>query len=867
MPPATGKRLWHLDSFSGGIDRRDGSFTETQSRSYDLVNMRVKNNKRAVRRPPCSRNATQFVNAQGLIEWRGALYTVAKKGDVVTKPATVTGELRFDNPDHCTTWELGGLLNFGGFPVALIKHTYPGGTVTHQWRLHVFDGKANKPTYVEDPWCPIGFGPSLPLHVYRTGSPSAFDADYVPRMTVCGGRLYISRPDGNVAFSKTGNARTWNERTVEQMADEGEWWYFITTATSGVQEFIISEDFARLYVEGGWACFILEACTTDGTWYQCNEIVGSLTALAMYQVQSVASRFAGGYTNEIKLRVYWDAGGGTVLRFRLLFKPPITTADIVASADAWGRKKVSAGTLLMQGVPFQIDAVDEEGYGTATSMQFQFVDNVTTQQDITHRTNAESGQSWYATISSIPTDMWRENTTGASTSIQTRDSGWTQAPGGGDWRTLGGRYCYNNLIIGKWTNPTVGAANAVTASAFSAGETRISLTNSVQAGDRIIVQPGLNYATCYIALDTGNANIRIRDTTNVAGDYTADVTIGSSVYDWNEGVTYTPIYYGHEEGHQSQFYIERTLEYQLNLSGADDAGELPTASQQGADGGYVTALCAMKDRLLVSYVGGTQLWQASGLPDDFALLGFGPVGTGDQVYPEPRAVGQSVVLGMARGLMSLNLSGSNLDSLRDINLGEPIEDLGFPQQQDAAFWPITGEYVTPVEMPDGSFQFLVFDYSPEQKITSWSRWTVADLPEVERFTMVAMGRKLYFRADGYLYDFDEAGTDFIDAHDDPDEPYESVWMPHFNHFKAPFRQKQCLELEWVMSGTVTVSVRWNPDLPDEETGELVYTGPTAGRAKVPAPVWGHGLAPVVRSRDRTGFEIEEFGMWFKVQGR
>jgi hypothetical protein len=187
MAGAGQKRFWHLENFSGGIDRRDGLFSKNQNRSYDLVNMRVANNKKMIRRPPClGGGAPEAIDTdtQGMIEWRGGLYTVAKKGDTISalpSEFSTGGTLLFDNPDHCTTWELWGLRTFNGKPVALIKHTYPGGAVTHIWRLHVFDGKKNKPTYVEDPWCPIGWGPTLPLHEYRTGNLGAFDPVFVPR--------------------------------------------------------------------------------------------------------------------------------------------------------------------------------------------------------------------------------------------------------------------------------------------------------------------------------------------------------------------------------------------------------------------------------------------------------------------------------------------------------------------------------------------------------------------------------------------------------------------------------------------------------------------------------------------------------------
>lgn len=830
MPAAPTRRFWHLESFSGGLDRRDGVFSQNQNRFWDLVNVQIKNTKRIGRRPPCQRNATAFVNAKGCIEWRGALYTVAKKGDAVTKPAEVTGELRFDNPDHCTTWELVQLQTFSGIPVAVIKHTFPGGTVTHQYRLHVFDGKKNKPTYVEDPWCPIGWGPTLPLHLYRTGDRGTFDPNWVPVVKECSGRLYMSRPDGNLAFCKTGNARVWNDRTVEDMQEGGEWFYFFTNATSGLQNFIVSESYANIIDPFKWAGYVLEYLDADGTWVEITEKMqgfGDPSVHAEWLPVSVASRFAGG-PNELNVRVYWTAGAGSIIRFRLPLDPAVTVS----------------------GTSWEFSATQELYNGTGAQVNFPATMPVAKIRAV--RVNGVLQTPGVNYNFALPNNVV-----------------FTVAPsaGTGNVQFVQGSY----LVDPPSSRMTYQGQEVVFHSvAGTSSQGLVAFLTSEEhlfgVSQNLLVANSMGPSQWNITTDTlpfGTSN-------RGRGQHRIHTVWQRRLVSATTGTDPVPIAvelpYVYSDG---EFYLERTLEYQLNLAGADDSGDLPTASQQGSDGGYVTCLSALKDRLLVSYKGGTQLWQVSGLPEEHALLGFGPVGTGDQVRPLGAVVGQSVVLGMARGLMSLNLSGSNLDSLRDINLGEPIEELGRVEQFDAAFWPVTGQYVTAVEMldDDNAKQFLHFDHSPEQKINAWKRWTVKDLPDFETNSMVATAERLYFRAGGYLYWFDLAATDYIDVHDDPAEPYESACWLHFNHLEAPWRQKQAVELEWVMRGAVTVTIRYNPDLPDEETGEVVYTGMTAGRARVPVSVWGYGLAPVIRSRDRTGFEMEEIGMWFLVRGR
>lgn len=832
MPSAPTKRFWHLESFTGGLDRRDGTFTKNQNRFYDLVNYRIVNSKKAVRRPPCGRNATAFVNAQGCILYRGNLYTVAKKGDVVTKPSDVTGELRFDTPDHCTTWELAGLETFGGFVVALIKHdmdvsgvtaNYPGGVATHQYRLHVFDGKKNKPTYVEDPWCPVGWGPSLPLHLYRIGDIGTFSSTFVPRMAVCSGRLYISTPDGRLNFCKTGNARTWTDRTVEDIHEGGEWYYFFTNSTPGLQTFTVSDDFSLLNDDRVWSAYVFEYLDTNGKWQQIIEDTADPVINAHYYPKDIASRFGG--PDEISLRLRWTAGCGFIIRFRMLIgNPPFRLISPVGPI-----------------VPNKEDVFSGNGAKTSFATTASFT--IGTAYEVYVNGVLQASGVDYAIAFAPETATLILFTVAPPVGVNNVRVFWSL------WR---------------WPVPALNANAKANVEYEGISFSQYAIAPLQMVGTTFLYGIG-GIGSGGIAIQesvSGFPNGQTRYITRFSSRVTTSTIAGAPAI-----LSISDYHYGYETGFESSFFLERTLRYQLELSGADDAGDLPTASQQGADGGFVTALSVMKDRLLVSYKGGTQLWQVSGLPDSHALIGFGPVGTGLQAWPVPSAVSESIVVGMARGLMSLNLSGSNLDSLRDINLGEPIQALGFPQQTDAVFWPETGQYITAVTMPDASRQFLVFDHSPEQKINAWSRWTVASLPVVERHSMVAFGNKLYFRAGGYLYNFNLDATDYIDVHDAGGVAFQSTAMLHFNHLEAPFRQKQAVFLDWVMSGNVTVSIRWNPDLPTEETGELVYAGMTAGRAKVPVSVWGTGLAPVIRSRDRAGHTIEELGMWFIVRER
>lgn len=836
-------RFWRQANIGGGIDRRDGIITENLDRWHDLVNYRTASKRRIRRRPPCIDADAFDALSQGQVRLRGVDYVIAPKGVTPTVPSGVQA-VAFDPPDHASgAWSLLAAMTFNGAVMALIRHAYPAPSTPFVDLLHVFDGKSGKPTYVEDPYCPTNWEPSRPLHIDGVGEIGAYDATFRPRLAVAGGRAYLSDPRGNAGFSRSGNARAWNDRTVDDFQDDGELWYFLTPADTGDFVFTVSEPYLNLIPADtsrpfqGWTLEYLDA---TGTWLPL-EYVAALGGPGTYRLSSVAARNGTGTETRVDLR--WDGGESVTVRFRAMLRAPGFRIERmpVFSVDAWGQvNTTTSGVASINGVFTTIETpeVAISGVTPPFAMPFAAGTYFAAWGHLSF-TNANVGSG------TLPNFGARTTPT------------YDQLP-------------ERNLVrpIAIITSPGVLASPTINAVSFVGGETLVTFSASVTTGDHIWMgAAGAGTYRRYLVKATGTANIRVTNHLDEDGDYTALIFATSTALNFGAGCTSVPYTFANEStaGSESAFYLERKLRYQLDDVGFEDAGTLPTAAQPQA-GGDITALAARKDRLVVAYTGATQVWSVAGLPEEHVILDQGAIGTGSQVNPQPVEMLGTTVLAMARGIRSISLSGLNLDSMRDQNIGEPIVDLGIPQQLAATYWPWLGCYITAV-LVDGALQFWALDNAPEEKLTAWCRWIVAGLTTVDAGTFVADEGLLYFRSGNRRYAFDAEATLFRDFADVEGNAYISQAVTHFSDMGEPFKEKQAIAVEMNHRGDCTIALRYNPRLPDAVTGPYLVNGTTAGERTVPVSVWGAGLGLVIESQDETGHEFDQYGLHFRTLGR
>lgn len=306
-----GAKLYDLDDFGGGLDTRDAVFTRRENTFRVHENVYTTNGRKLRKRPPirCA-NAALNSSTKGLASIGGALYTFAPRGSTVTT-TPVNGDtsvtvtvLEFDVPGGAiggAQWTLHDWVVFDGVICAAISHAM-NCTAHSLWTLlHVFDGAAApKFTYVDDPYVPSEFSPSIadPQATYTSG--------YAPRLAVVAGKLWMSRVDGSVAFSLTGNPRVWNTRGANDLLD------------SGIEFAQVIED----HTAGDSVTFTMPVAVSDlaHSWLAPNLTYKNWTYVLQYHDGTDWATFAwagsGGISNDLEYERGTDADGRRTFTLR-----------------------------------------------------------------------------------------------------------------------------------------------------------------------------------------------------------------------------------------------------------------------------------------------------------------------------------------------------------------------------------------------------------------------------------------------------------------------------------------------------------------------------------------------------------------------
>jgi hypothetical protein len=835
LMPITDKKTFSLAEFDGGIDVRNGVYDENANRFATLDNLYVTVGKSLKRRPPCIKLSGSIdAQTKGLVQLKGQFYVFAKKGDTIahTIAGVTINTLYFDNPDYCTTWTVVQSLVFNNVVVALIKHTFPGTTVTSRILLHVFDSKTNKPTYVEDPYCPTNWNPSFPLHVYRTGVAGAFDSSFTPVMGVGGSKLWISRPDGNVHCSKINNPRFWNNRDYTSLMNYGEWWYFVAPAgAAGIYNFVVSESFADTTGFGKWTAYVLEYLDSTGTWQKFVEDYGVPAVDGHYYPETVASRFAGG-PNEIKVRAYMAAPADRILRFRMIAgDAPYTTTGITYYPY---RTNVFTGTGAQ--VAFQTSLVDGPQFGTDALRVY--VAGVLQAYPAAYTVTYVGGLA-LITFAVAP---------GAAARIAVIQSAqWIVPPGA--------TYTYEGAVNSAFTR------NAVSAQVF----------------DSTIPFPASVFIGCLAQFQSGNGFVnfiaeRTNATVNPVNGYERYiykvVSYGiTNAIAPNEFTASGLWIYGNTVGSQTQFYVDKLFDYTVNQAGAGEATYLAT-SNYAAQGGTIKAIIGINNRMVFIYQDDSELWSVFPNPADCRFQSNLLFGCGStELTPKPILFNpQYAIIPTATGVRGLSMvPGNNTDSLQDNNLGEPLIDVVLPTQSAAAYWPFLGCYVTAGALA-GASQLYVYNYSKESKIAAWSRWLPTSIATVDG--LFDRQDRLYVLSGTSLYYFDaaKAVTSFRDTNDGA-TAYQSKATWHFNDLKKPGTYKQFLNFDCIQSGLATWSFLFSPNDLTVVSDSFPVERTTYGDGRIPLGQMSHAIAAQFTSVDDTGFELDQIAIDYRYLSR
>lgn len=299
---------------------RGGMYDDLTGENWrELFNVIVTpDNKISTRWPAKTLSGSLPADAQGLIDFDGAWYTIVPRGatiELINDFASVS-PLAFDPPPGASaTWTLLDWAILQNVVCAVIRHGMTGG-VASLIMLHVFDGADGLPTYVLDGAAPTSWNPQVPQHTYGSTTAAGSWQDYTPRIIAAHDKLWMTRADGNVAFSAIGRPRIWNLRTPDSIPKAGEWFYAL--ATGDTTTWTVPIPFAELAEDRKWAGYITEICL-NGTWTKLVETT-SIAGNLQVSYASANPAWASAVT-AITARV--DGGAGQWLRARFCTVPEV----------------------------------------------------------------------------------------------------------------------------------------------------------------------------------------------------------------------------------------------------------------------------------------------------------------------------------------------------------------------------------------------------------------------------------------------------------------------------------------------------------------------------------------------------------------
>lgn len=825
-----------LDQFDGGLDVRAGSFSTKQNRFRVLTNRYPNSGKKIVRRMPLRQNAGTFgADTSGILVKDNVIYTAAPKGGGATLP-TGTVALLFDAPTGTTATALLDLVGLNNVPVALMKHTLSSGAWLYC--LHVFDGAVDQLTLVLDPAFPW--------------SSKVSPADR-PVLGASAGKVYCSGPEGDAYFSGVGRPRVWNTRTADTATQSGFDFLFYLPA-GGVQTVTVPLETSSLGTlqNSGYTGAIIQrwfaganGTPTDDT------LFGSETLVTDFSLTEVSGAPGIGQTQRVS--------GGV----------PNTAPKTTFSN--WAAYNINAGSAGFYRLRVLATTDSEIGYRPNDPLTGPFTGMHTVAGPIQpiFTTNATTAKSYPlpATFQfTTATQLWVVKINGtvkawpADYSIGQTDDGKCKlvlvaAPTVNDLIEVSEKF-YGATGLDMQIPPhqvrTFGGIKDF------AGGTLVLPINSIGTMGILLDKSGIPVSLQFYASGTGM----------VKSDQYRVVLLLSFATD---ATNITGISYPHAKINRSAPDILKLFKGARAMAGNGDAGFLPT-SKHPSGGGVIMDLTGTKDRLLVRYKTGAQVWDVHADPTLDSIQSLLPIGSGDQLTPFGILFfGQTVIVPSSSGLRGVSILSTLDDSLHDDeNIGDAVSGLGDIQFLSAAFWPVMSCYLAAVTI-NGVFGMLTLHYHQDGKIVGWALWTFTGLTSVDYRGMAAVNDRLYIRSGANLFYLDASAaigqSTFYDYNETAATAYADRTVWHFSDFKAPMAMKWAQELNVLQTGKATFSFKVNPYQDAQQTPGIVIKGATIGRPKIPLCAQGMGLALVMDCNDPTGHQLDGVSVEYRLARR
>jgi hypothetical protein len=86
------------------------------------------------------------------------------------------------------------------------------------------------------------------------------------------------------------------------------------------------------------------------------------------------------------------------------------------------------------------------------------------------------------------------------------------------------------------------------------------------------------------------------------------------------------------------------------------------------------------------------------------------------------------------------------------------------------------------------------------------------------------------------------------------------------HLQSPAKEKSIYSMDLVLSGTVTVQFRYDPNDPDKITDPITISGDTRPLQTIPIEITTTAIAPVIKSITADAVQIDSIAFHFDVLG-
>lgn len=303
--------------------------------------------------------------------------------------------------------------------------------------------------------------------------------------------------------------------------------------------------------------------------------------------------------------------------------------------------------------------------------------------------------------------------------------------------------------------------------------------------------------------------------------------------------------------------LEAPRDWTTAGTAGEGAGYLPTGiTAKGADD--ANALGQYDGKLVAFFIDALQLWTVD--QDNRNNAYYKTVeGLGTQFARSHMVFANDLLFLAASGFRSVSTLAVT-SNLQDNDIGSPIDEL---VQADytrisnpiALYYPAANQFWCMYKTPDVSETTVwVLSFSKSAKVSAWSKYTIPfvvdDATTHEGNLYLRSGNAVYFVNDRAALYKDSAAT------------YEMRVEFPFLDFKTPGIEKYIASMDLVITGSVNVQFRYDPNDETKITDPITVAGNTQGKATIPVEMTLPAIAPVFTSSSDALVQLDAMTFYY-----